>query len=136
MAFDGNDSGEAGLTSINITPLVDVVLVLLVVLMVAASGAVSEALPLDLPTASSGQQQQTVLRVSVAQDGALSLDGSPTDLDTLREAARRAARADAGARAAIAADGAARHERVIAVIDLLRTSGVTRLAFLVSPEKP
>jgi biopolymer transport protein ExbD len=135
MAFDGKDSDDAGLTSINVTPLVDVVLVLLVVLMVAASGAVSEALPLDLPGASSGQNQPTMLRVGVAADGSLSLDGTPTDADTLRQAAREAARSDAQARAAIAADRGARHERVIAVIDLLRTSGVTRLAFLVSPEK-
>lgn len=135
MAFD---TGSTETASINITPLVDVVLVLLVVLMVTASTAVSEALPLDLPKASTsaGNQEATLLRVGVAADGRLSLDGSDeaVTLDAVRAAATRAKKNDDGARAAIAADGNARHQRVIEVMDALRKGGVTRLAVQTSPE--
>lgn len=135
MAFDGNGN-DGPLTAINVTPLVDVVLVLLVVLMVAASGAISEALPLELPNAQSGQEQATVLRVAIAADGRLSVDGEPADLEGLRRASESALKQSPEARAAVAADGSARHERVIAVLDVLRSTGLTRLAFLVTPERP
>lgn len=135
MAFDGNGN-DGPLTAINVTPLVDVVLVLLVVLMVAASGAISEALPLELPNAQSGQEQATVLRVAIAADGRLSVDGEPADLEGLRRASESALKQNPEARAAVAADGSARHERVIAVLDVLRSTGLTRLAFLVTPERP
>lgn len=139
MAFDpGNESG-APIASINVTPLVDVILVLLVVLMVAASGAISEALPLDLPQAASGKQEPTLLRVGIGPDGALSLDGRalgnrPASLGFIRDAAADALEHDAGVRAAIAADGAARHEQVVAVMDALRQGGIEKLAIQVSAQ--
>lgn len=133
MAFDP-ESSDAPVTSINVTPLVDVVLVLLVVLMVAASGAISEALPLDLPSASTGGAESSMLRIGIAADGALSVDGQVANLGAVRSAAERAAAGGREARAAIAADGAARHQRVIEVIDTLRSCGINRLAFQVSPK--
>lgn len=149
MAFDSNGSDGSPVASINVTPLVDVVLVLLVVLMVAAAGAISEALPLDLPEASSGGQEPSILRVGIAADGRLSIDGQALDggrldarntsgeaasLEAVQAAAVRALSNDKFARAAIAADGGARHKSVIAVMDALRKGGISRLAIQVSPE--
>lgn len=136
MAFETHGPGDAPMTGINVTPLVDVMLVLLVVLMVAASGAVSEALPLDLPKATSGQVHTTPLRVAISADGTLAVDGKPTDLAGLARIAERLRSRDEAARATLAADGAARHERVVAVLDALRSSGLTRLAIQVSPTPP
>jgi biopolymer transport protein ExbD len=138
MAFEAG-SGNEPTAAINVTPLVDVVLVLLVVLMVTASTAVSEALPLDLPKASaSNRPEPTLLRVGIAADGRLSLDGSTAGQEVTLEAVRAAAsvalRGDSDARAAIAADGNARHQRVIDVMDALRQGGITRLAVQTSPE--
>ncbi len=148
MAFDSNGGDGSPVASINVTPLVDVVLVLLVVLMVAAAGAISEALPLDLPEAGSGGQQASLLRVGIAADGRLSIDGEAIDgkaggsqstpvetsLAAVQSAAARAVKNDKSARAAIAADGGARHKSVIAVMDALRKGGISRLAIQVSPE--
>lgn len=139
MAFDSHGDPHAPSATINVTPLVDVVLVLLVVLMVAAAGAISEALPLDLPEAGSGGQTQTLLRVGIAADGRLSLDGQTpgageSTLEGVQRAAERARKNDPNARAAIAADGGARHERVVAVMDALRKGGISRLAIQVAPE--
>lgn len=139
MAFEANSnaSGDAPVTGINVTPLVDVVLVLLVVLMVAASGAISEALPLDLPSAATGQATDSVLlRVGIGADGALSIDGRVADLEELRRAVQLAQTKDPEVRAAIAADGGARHEQVVAVLDTLRAGGLTRVAIQVSTQKP
>lgn len=119
---------------INVTPLVDIVLVLLIALMVAATHAVSHALPLELPKAASGEASESgPFAVSVAADGKLYVDGKPASRDELRARARRAA-ATKGASALIAADGGAAHRAVVAVIDLLRSEGVTRFAINVAPE--
>jgi biopolymer transport protein ExbD len=153
MAFDSNGGDGSPVANINVTPLVDVVLVLLVVLMVAAAGAISEALPLDLPEAGSGGQQASLLRVGIAADGRLSIDGAAIDgeaidgkaegsqstpvetsLKAVQAAAARAVQNDKSARAAIAADGGARHKSVIAVMDALRKGGISKLAIQVSPE--
>src|SRR5690606_23286616 len=61
------------ITGINVTPLVDVVLVLLIILMVTASYIVSKAIPMDLPNASTGQSTQTPLAISVDKDERLYL---------------------------------------------------------------
>jgi biopolymer transport protein ExbD len=118
---------------INVTPLVDVILVLLIVLMVTASGAVSKALPMELPHAKSGESENTTLAISIDEAGALFLDGVSKTEAELR-ALVRLARAKNEPSALIAADGRARHQQVVRVIDLLRTEGVTKFAINVAPD--
>jgi biopolymer transport protein ExbD len=126
---------ESGLiTGINVTPLVDVVLVLLVILMVTAGYIVSQALPVDLPKAATGETLGTTLSVSVDAAGKLYLDAVPTDLAALRDRIRHARSRDTGLRAVIAADGRTQHIHVVRVIDLLRQEGVARFAINVQPE--
>ncbi|HXS18240.1 MAG TPA: biopolymer transporter ExbD, partial [Polyangiaceae bacterium] len=82
MAQSNARPGEL-IASINVTPLVDVVLVLLIVLMVSASYTVSKSLPMDLPKASTGENKSLPLTVSVDPQGNLYLDAraiSKTDL--------------------------------------------------------
>jgi biopolymer transport protein ExbD len=119
---------------INVTPLVDIVLVLLIALMVAATHAVSHALPMELPKAKSGEASETgPLAISVAADGSLYLDGRLASRDELRVRARKESAKDGGS-ALIAADGSAEHRAVVSVIDLLRSEGVGRFAINVAPD--
>ena len=62
---------EDMVTGINVTPLVDVVLVLLVIFMVTAKLIASQGIPLDLPKAASAGATQTILAVSVTREGAV-----------------------------------------------------------------
>ncbi|HYP76669.1 MAG TPA: biopolymer transporter ExbD [Polyangiaceae bacterium] len=133
MAAQTNDADEM-ISGINITPLVDVVLVLLVVLMVTASYLASQAIPVDLPKAATGESTATVLGVSVTRDGALFLDGQPTGDREFRARVSVAYGANHDLRAVIAADGQAAHRHVVHVIDLLRQERVTRFALNVDPE--
>src|SRR4051812_19072283 len=109
MAAQSSDGSDEMISGINITPLVDVVLVLLVVLMVTASYLASHSIPVDLPKGATGEPTNTVLGVSVTREGALFLDGQPVDDRTFRERVRRAHDADGELRAVIAADGGAAH---------------------------
>jgi biopolymer transport protein ExbD len=122
------------ITAINVTPLVDVVLVLLIILMVTATAIVSKTIPVELPEAAGPTDQiPTTLSVSIDQEGALYVDAEPVDEDGLRRRIRAAKEQDEDLRAVIAADGRINHARVVQVIDLLRQERVTKFAINVRP---
>jgi biopolymer transport protein ExbD len=119
---------------INVTPLVDITLVLLIVFMVTAKLVVSQSVPVDLPKASTGSEQQTVLAITIAKDGAAVVDSQPVASDAkLAELAAAARARSAEARAVIQADSAVAHGRVVRVMDVLRRSGLTRIGFGITP---
>lgn len=127
---------QSGLiTGINVTPLVDVVLVLLVIMMVTAGYIVARTIPMDLPRAQTGQSTPRTLAISVSKDGQTYVDAEPVTEEDLLRRIRAARKADAQARAVIAADGSVVHRRVVRVIDLLRLEGIERFAINVQPEE-
>jgi biopolymer transport protein ExbD len=119
-AFEDNDE----INSINVTPLVDITLVLLIIFMVTAKIIVSQSIPLDLPKAASGQEVQTVFSIILAADGAIIA------------LAKDARSKNPELRAVIKADAAVPHGRVIHVLDVLKQAGVAKIAFGVSPIAP
>jgi biopolymer transport protein ExbD len=122
------------ITGINVTPLVDITLVLLVILMVTASYVASKTIPLDLPKGATAETTPTTLSVSIDKDGRTFLDAVPIDEPTLRARIRASHAADPETRAVIAADGRTTHAHVVHVIDLLRREDVTKFAINVDPE--
>jgi biopolymer transport protein ExbD len=111
------------------------VLVLLIILMVTASYIVSKSIPMDLPNAQSGDDgPPRQLTISIDRQGQLYLDAEPTTWEALEAAARRFARAEREPRAVIAADRNISHGEFIRVVDVLRTSGITRYAINVNPQ--
>ena len=137
MAGGAQDSTEDAITGINVTPLVDITLVLLIIFMVTAKLIVSQAIPLDLPKAASGPEIQVVFSVILAADGSTQIDSRtvPND-DAIFPAARDAHGKNAELRAVIKADSAVPHGRVIHVLDLLKQAGVAKIAFGVTPVPP
>jgi biopolymer transport protein ExbD len=122
------------IVGINVTPMVDIVLVLLIILMVTASYTVSRTVPLELPQAATGESAGAdPLAVSIDKDGALFLDGKSVTAGKLREGVQKAAR-EGLPKVLIAADGRTAHRSVVLVIDLLRSEGVTKFAINVAPE--
>ena len=69
----GGDADEA-ITGINVTPLVDITLVLLIIFMVTAKIIVSQSVPLDLPKAATGLDVQTVFSIVMAANGSAQVD--------------------------------------------------------------
>jgi len=121
------------ITGINVTPLVDIVLVLLVILMVTASYVASTSIPVDLPRAATGEQIPTTLAVSIDRAGALYLAAEPLDETSLAARVKAAHDGDPDVRATIAADGGVPYARVVRVIDLLRQSDVVKFAIHIDP---
>jgi biopolymer transport protein ExbD len=136
MAGGSSDSEDA-ITGINVTPLVDIVLVLLIIFMVTAKLIVSKSVPLDLPKAASGTDVQTVFSIVLAADGTTQIDSKtvPSD-DTILASAKAARDKNPELRAIIKADSSVPHGRVIHVLDLLKQAQVAKIAFGVSPVAP
>ncbi len=124
---------EEMITGINVTPLVDVSLVLLVILMVTATYIAARTIPMDLPKAATGEATSALLVVNIDRDGTTWLDGKRIDRETLRKRVRDAHQRAKDTRAVIAADGSAHHRSVVSVIDLLRQEGVSEFAINVQP---
>jgi biopolymer transport protein ExbD len=124
------------ISGINITPLVDVSLVLLIIFLVTARLVVVSAVPLDLPRAAQSQEVQVVFSVAVPATGPLVVNGSPLANDAgLIQLARDAQARDRDVRVVISADGAAYHRRVIHVLDLVKRAGISRVAFGALPSE-
>ena len=134
MAGGGQESGDDAITGINVTPLVDITLVLLIIFMVTAKIIVSQSVPLDLPKASSGVEVQVVFSVILARDGSTQVDSRPVpNDDAIFPLAREAHGKNAELRAVIKADSEVPHGRVIHVLDILKQAGVAKIAFGVTP---
>jgi biopolymer transport protein ExbD len=130
------DTDEA-ITGINVTPLVDVMLVLLIILIVTAKHIVSQSVPLDLPKAASGTEVQVVFSVILAADGTTQVDSKTVaNDDAILPLARDAHGRNNELRAVIKADSQVSHGRVIHVLDLLKQAGVAKIAFGVTPVPP
>jgi biopolymer transport protein ExbD len=122
------------ITGINVTPLVDITLVLLIIFMVTAKLVVSRAVPMDLPKAATGGEVQDVFSLSLTAEGGTLVDGAPVPDDAaLLGLARDAQRRNAELRAVVRADGSVPHQRVMHALDVLRQASVGRIAFAVAP---
>ncbi len=134
MAGGAADSDE-GITGINVTPLVDVTLVLLIIFMVTTKIVMNQTVPLDLPKASTGTSDvQVVFSIILAADGRALVDTKPIPNDeAILALAKDAAAVHPDLRVVIKADAAVTHGRVIHVLDLLKQAKVSKIAFGVTP---
>ncbi len=135
-AFGGSGDGDDTISGINVTPLVDIVLVLLIIFMVTATYIVRASIEVELPRAShGGETTGKVLAVVLTRDGQVYLDGVRRSDEELVARAREAVRSDAETRAIISADKSALHGAVVHVIDLVKDAGVTRFAIHIERER-
>lgn len=121
---------------INVTPLVDVTLVLLIVFIVTAKLAAQQGVPMDLPKAATASASQSVLTVAVDGSGSISIDGAAVSDVDLRARSKRALAENPQTRVVVQAAGAAKHEHVLHAVDELRQSGVVRIAFAAERRAP
>jgi biopolymer transport protein ExbD len=140
MASSNDENGDVGaaITGINVTPLVDVTLVLLIVFLVTAKVIVNQGLPLDLlPKARTADAVQSVLSVTIDTAGTISLNGVRygDDADIVRVARAHHER-DRDVRAVVHAPSKAEHGHVVRAMDLLRTAEIARIAIAVEKTPP
>ncbi len=132
----GREGDDEMISGINVTPLVDITLVLLIIFMVTATYIVREAIEVDLPRAAhAGEATGATLAVVVTRDGSIYLDGVKRTEQELRSRTREVVTRDRDARAIISADKASLHGAVVHVIDLVKGEGVSRFAINIEKEQ-
>lgn len=132
---NGGDDDDL-ITEINVTPLVDVVLVLLIIFMVTATYIVRAAIDVELPRAAhGGESAGTLLSVVVTKEGETYLGGALVGEEELVARTREAVAKDPDTRAVVSADRAALHGSVVRAIDLLKGAGVAKFAIHIERER-
>ena len=131
----GSDDGDALISEINVTPLVDVMLCLLVIFMVSTSYVVADSLKIDLPEAATGDHTEpSVVMVTYTVDKAtgarqLYLNGDKSDEAGLRAHIQKIkAEGKKDIQAVVAADKTASHGEVIHLIDVVKQEGIIKFA--------
>ncbi len=123
------DDEGGGITDINVTPFVDVVLVLLVVFMVTAKLIVSRGVEIDKPKAATGGEVQSTLRISVNAGGELFVNGDKYADDASAVARiKQVAATTSKPKAIIAGDRATAYAGVMHAIDLVQQAGIHAIA--------
>lgn len=121
------------LSDINVTPLVDVMLVLLVIFMVTAP-MFSQGLPVNLPEAAApALVREQPLVVSISREQAVFVGDRQVDLDRLREALVQAAGGDKPPEVLLKSDQAVPYGLVVQVLGILQEAGVAKLGLVTAP---
>jgi len=114
---------------VDITPLVDVVFLMLIFFMVSTTFNVSSSLKLELPTSHAEAQNQEPKQVTISIDarGRLFVGDEPVEDGRLRARILNATKGDPNVRVILRADAEARHKRVVFVLDVLRELGMGKV---------
>jgi biopolymer transport protein ExbD len=125
-----NEAEEDGVVGgINVTPLVDITLVLLIIFMVTANFVNDMGVKVQLPKAAAADINPTpALTVTVGKDGKIFLMGQKVDLNGLKANMVREAQLNPGVRVVVAADETLIYKNVVAILDSIKSAGVTRVA--------
>lgn len=132
----GGKGGRKMITEINVTPLVDIMLVLLIIFMVTATYIVRDSLEVKLPEASSGEAKKvSLLALTIDAKGQLALNGQVSTEAQIKEFIKTKQQEGQKLEAIIAADKNVAHGKVVRVIDLVRNAGVIKFAInVLKPE--
>lgn len=129
----GGDADDI-ITDINITPFVDIILVVLIIFMVTATYIVRQSIKVNLPEAATGESTETTsLGIAIDADHNLTLDGQPVTREALRAFIRQEKAKSPDLVCLIAADRSVTHGEVVEIIDLVKQEGVAKFALNIEP---
>jgi len=134
MASGAEENGE-GITGINVTPLVDITLVLLIIFMATAHIIVHRSMSLSLPKVANSQTVPTQsIQIGLEADKSINLNGQRVGLQELSINLGQMAHLDPGLKVTLSADERVSWGDVASVIDAIRGAGVTKIATEVEPK--
>ncbi len=136
MNFSGDTIFEDEALDINITPLIDIVFLLLIFFMVSTTFVESSGIKVDLPAADSQASTQKLekLEISIRADDTIFLGEEKLSLEALTERLKAQAATDKDATIVLRADKVVAHGLVVQVMDIATKSGFSKLAVATAPE--
>ncbi|MBK9324101.1 MAG: biopolymer transporter ExbD [Bdellovibrionaceae bacterium] len=133
MAIKTDLDNEA-IADINVVPLVDIILVVLIIFMVTAPMFIKPTINVNLPKAASGDQTApSKLNIALTADGRINLNGSFVEEQAVQQRALEEVAKNSDVQAIISADKDVPHGRVVGLLDVVKTAGVKK--FAISIEK-
>ncbi len=134
MASKYSSDDHDVIADINVVPLVDIILVVLIIFMVTAPMFIRPSINVNLPKAASGDQTTpSKLSIALTADGKINLNGTFVDEKTVQTKAAEEVARNPDVQAIISADKDTPHGQVIGVLDAVKTVGVKK--FAISIEK-
>lgn len=123
--FDNNES----IAEINVVPLVDIILVVLIIFMVTAPMFIKPTINVNLPKAASGDQTApSKLNIALTADGRINLNGTFVDESAVKQRAMDEVAKNADIQAIISADKDVPHGKVVGLLDIVKSAGVKKFA--------
>lgn len=117
------------ISDINIVPLVDIILVVLIIFMVTAPAMIKPSVAVQLPSAgSSDATAPSLLQIAIASDGSIFSSSQEVNEESLKRLAAGEFEKNPEVQAVIAADREVPHGKVIQVLDWVKSTGVKRFA--------
>ncbi len=125
----GNDSGT--MAEINVIPLVDIILVVLIIFMVAAPLVMKPKIDINLPKSTTAREEKdkSPLRVVLGKQGEIFLNNNPVTLDGLREESKKIISLHPDTAALLVADKESTLQMVTDLVDAVKSGGVKKVAF-------
>lgn len=129
-APQGNDSGST-IAEINVIPLVDIILVVLIIFMVAAPLVMKPKIDISLPKSTSTEidKSKVPMRVVLGKKGELFIDNEAVSLEGLTAESKKRVAANPAITALLVADKEATLEMVTDIVDAVKGGGVSKVAF-------
>ena len=125
----------AAIAEINITPLVDVCLVLVIIMMVAATAIVAKTMKVQLPKSHNSEgAPANPIKVVLLKDGSIQYDDAPATEDKVKHELEAAATADPDVSLVLSADKEVMHGRVVHILDLAAGAHIYKIAINVQGE--
>jgi biopolymer transport protein TolR len=131
MAFDLDSERDTSISQINVTPLVDVMLVLLVIFMVTAP-ILQQGVSVNLPAAKTGllQGKEQQLVVTLTKDGTVYLNDHRLSLGELQEKLRAIKKLGLDRQVYLRADQAIRYGQVMKAVTAIKDAGIERIGMV------
>ncbi len=128
------DNNSGMITEINVTPLVDIILVLLIIFMVTASYIMGPNIPIELPKAANAESQDSeTFALVISKDNKVYFNGKEIEAKELTEKIKEGLSKNKDLQAVISADKEVTHGKVVQVIDFIKGLGVTKFAINIEP---
>lgn len=127
--------GSETISEINMVPLIDIILVVLIIFMVTAPALIKPSVDVNLPEAASGDETTpSLLNIAITADGQVLLNNEEVDEEEMKNLAKAEVERNQDVQAVIIADRDLPYGQVIRVLDWAKSSGVKN--FAVTTDKP
>jgi biopolymer transport protein ExbD len=130
---DNDDEGDGLVAEINVTPLTDIFLVLLIIFMVTSTAMMQQGTPVNLPRAGSGGSETSGVLVTATSDQRVEVNGQQVGLDGLRQALQEAMAKSGDKTVILQGDRSVVLERAVQIMSIAKDAGAMKISIATAP---